>query len=232
MGFLYAQYKPSIDTSDRIILEKEISGGIKFHTQGWGVKFTRGNNKTVFKRNTWQIEFVGMNPQKQVKVINPYYYASNYYVFGKLNSVFLLNAALGKYHQINRKPYWGGVELRYFYQYGINIGIAKPIYLYIYDPAQGILIEDQYDLSKYSDSDIVRKAPFLSGIDETTFYPGIHLETGLDFEFGAFNTNLTSLTVGTTLDFFPFPIPIMASNDPEFYFLTLFLNLNLGKRYN
>jgi len=230
-GFLYAQYKPNADTSANIILEKEFSGGIKFHTQGWGIKLLMGKNKTAFKRNTWQVEIVGLKSLKEIKVINPYYYGSNYYIFGKLNSIFLLTTSRGRYNQLNRKPYWGGVELRHFYHYGLNLSFAKPIYYHIVDPASGYYITDQYDRSKYSDTDIVRKASFFEGAGETKIFPGIHLETGLDFEYAVYKNNISSLAFGATFDFFPMPIPILAENDPEYFFFTLFLNFNLGRRH-
>lgn len=233
---LQAQIESEVDTSKNILLFKEASGGILLHTQGWGIKYSKGYNKTAFKKRMLVFELVEMKSQKQIRTINPYFTNSRAYVYGKLNSVFIIRASYGIYRLLNRKPYWGGVELRFFYMGGVSLGFAKPVYLYILKPSpifyEYTISEERYDPEEHFVDNIFGRASFTKGFDKIGFYPGVHIKVGLDFDYGVYNTKVKSLEVGAILDVFPRPVPIMAFNDPNYFFLTLYLNFNFGKRYN
>jgi hypothetical protein len=234
--FLYAQDEIVIDTSKNILLLKEASGGIILHTQGWGLKYSKGYNKTAFRKRMFVIEFIEMQSPKQIRTINPYFTNSKSYVYGKLNTVYMLRGTYGIHRLINRKPYWGGVELRFLYMGGITLGFAKPIYLYILKPSaqydEYTITEEKYDPNQHFVDNIYGRASFTKGFDQIGFYPGVHVKVGLDFDYGVYRTKVKSLEVGAMVDIFPRPVPIMAFNDPHYYFLTFYLNFNFGKRYN
>ncbi|MEI6457281.1 MAG: hypothetical protein WCO93_13400, partial [bacterium] len=79
---------------------------------------------------------------------------------------------------------------------------------------------------------IYGRASFLTGLIQLGFYPGIYIKTGLEFEFGIKNKATSALEVGATLDFSPIPVPIMAYNPKQQFFLTLYLSAMFGKRHN
>jgi len=233
---LRAQIDAGIDTSKNILLFKEASGGIILHTQGWGLKFSKGYNKTAFKKRMLTFELVGMQSQKQIRTINPYFTNAKSYIYGKLNSVFVLRASYGMHRLLNRKPYWGGVELRFLYMGGVSVGFAKPVYLYILKPSpifyEYTISEERYDPYEHFVDNIFGRASFTQGFNQLSVYPGFNARIGLDFDYGVYRTKVKSLEVGAILDVFPIPIEIMAFNDPNYFFLTLYLNFNFGKRYN
>lgn len=233
---LQAQIESGVDTSKNILLFKEASGGIILHTQGWGLKFSKGYNKTAFKKRMLVFELNEMKSQKQIRTINPYFTNSKSYVYGKLNSVYLIRATYGIHRLLNRKPYWGGVELRFFYMGGVSLGFAKPVYLYILKPSpifyEYTISEERYDPEEHFVDNIFGRASWTKGFNELSVYPGFHFKVGLDFDYGVYQTKVKSLEIGATLDVFPIPVPIMAFNDPNYFFLTLYLNFNFGKRYN
>ena len=232
-----AQTEAIYDTSKNIILLKERSFGAIFHSQGWGIKYSKGYNKTAFNRRMLVIELTEMQDPKQIRIINPYFTNAKSYHYGKLNAVFLLRGTYGNYKQLNRKPYWGGVELRFLYMGGISLGFAKPVYLYILNiTAPGDFVYtttlEKYDPDKHSVDDIFGRASFTKGFNELGFYPGLHARVGIDFDYASYRNKLKSLEVGAMLDVFPRPIPVMAFNDPNYFFFTFYLNFNFGKRYN
>ncbi len=233
---LQAQIESAIDTSKNILLFKEASGGLLLHTQGWGLKFSKGYNKTAFKKRMLVFELVEMQSQKQIRTINPYFTNSKSYIYGKLNSYFIIRASYGIHRLLNRKPYWGGVELRFFYMGGVSLGFAKPVYLYILKPSpifyEYTISEERYDPEEHFVDNIFGRASFTKGFNEIGVYPGFHVKVGLDFDYGVYRTKVKSLEAGATLDIFPRPVPMMAFNDPNYFFLTLYLNFNFGKRYN
>ena len=225
-----------IDTIlNKVILKKELMGGGTIHSAGWGLLLRKAYNVNVFKKNLWELEFVGIRSEKQVRInfYGAYYSNANSYVYGKLNKVYLLRAGLGQQHLITRKPYWGGVEMRLAYYGGLSIGIAKPIYLYIINQNDYTSINpERYDPDQHFIDNIYGRAPFLDGVDETKFHPGLYVKAGLNFYFGQYNTSIKSLEIGFLIDGFAIPIPIMAFRNEHYYFANLYLNITFGKRYN
>jgi hypothetical protein len=225
-----------IDTIlNKVILRHELAGGAVLHTGGFGLLFRKGYNENWFRKDLWEVEFSGMKSEKQVRVnfYGTYYSNANSYVYGKLNKVYNLRLGLGQQHLLNTKPYWGGVELRFTYYGGFSLGIAKPIYLYIINQSGFNTIDsEKYDSEKHFIDNIYGRAPFLDGIEKTRFYPGFYGKAGLNFEFGEYNTKVKALELGVLVDGYPIPIPVMAFNDPHYYFLNFYLNFTFGKRFN
>jgi hypothetical protein len=220
--------------SDRVLLKKELTGGLTLHVLGMGANIRKGVNKNFFTSRIFEVEMVSLKHPKQIRLINPYYYNAKSFVYGKLNHVYLLRAGFGYKKMLNRKPYWGGVELRVLYMGGITLGIAKPVYLYFYDETGQYLKEERYNPDNpYHDEEyIFGRAPYSNGLGELKLYPGLLAKAALNFEFGKLNSKIRALEAGGTVEFFPVGIPIMAFNPDMNLVFTLYLNFSLGKRYN
>jgi len=232
---LSAQSDIVLDTSKNILLLKERSFGAIFHSQGWGITYSSGKHKTAFKKRVLVIEMVEMKSDKQIRIINPYFTNAKSFVYGKLNSVFVFRGSYGNHKQLNRKPYWGGVELRFLYMAGISLGVAKPVYLHILNHTSSdiyITTIEKFDPDDHSIDDIFGRASFTKGFNEIGLYPGLHFKVGLDFDYASYSTKVKSLEIGAMVDLFPRPIPIMAFNEPHYYFLTFYLSFSFGKRFN
>ncbi len=235
--FTVAQVIPDSDTlPENVLLEKQWSLGALIHSNGWGLKFRRGHNVTALRQFMWELEYSTYKSTKEIRTINPYFADSRSYIYGKINYVSFLRGGIGQQFILNRKPYWGGVQLSVVLYGGFSLGITKPMYLYIIYFNSGYtdyeVKEEKYDPELHFADNIYGRGPFLSGILNLGFYPGAYIKTGLDFEFGSQNRRINSLEVGGTLDFSPIPIPIMAYNPKQQFFLTLYLSIMLGKRYN
>jgi len=236
---LFAQYEQidvydQSDTSTNYLLRKEMSGGVVLHNLGMGISFRKGKNKTYFKSRIIEVEFVSMKHPKQIRVVNPYYFNAKSYVYGKMNHVYMLRAGYGNKVLLNRKPYWGGIELRYMYMGGFTLGIAKPVYLYFWDETYSVLKEEKYDPDDYFHSSefIYGRAPYMSGLGEIRVYPGFFAKGALNFEFGRNNTRLKALEAGAVVEYLPIPVPIMAYNPQQSLFITFYLSFHMGKRFN
>jgi hypothetical protein len=183
----------------------------------------------------WEIEFTSYKSPKEIRVINPMYADSRSYIYGKLNSLFFLRGGIGFQHILNRKPYWGGIQLSALYYGGVSVGITKPVYLYIiyvrslYDYE---IREEKYNPEIHYVENIYGRGSFLAGITQLGFYPGVYLKGGLEFEFGTKNKRINSLEAGGIFDFSPIAVPIMAYNPKQMFFITLYLGISLGKRHN
>jgi hypothetical protein len=220
--------------ADRVLLKKELSVGATIHVLGMGLNIRKGVNKTFFNSRIFEVEVVSMKHPKQIRVVNPYYYNAKSYVYGKLNHVYILRAGYGFKRLLNRKPYWGGIELRVLYMGGISVAFAKPVYLYFWDETYSFVKEEKYNPNNYYHSSeyIYGRAPFTDGLGELKVYPGVFAKAGLNFEFGALNSKIRALEAGGVLEYFPVAIPIMAFNPAQNFLVTFYLNFSLGKRHN
>jgi len=232
-----AQFEVEQDTTpDNVLFERQWSLGAMVHSNGWGLKFRRGKNVNNLRQFMWELEFSTYKSTKEIRTINPYFADSRSYLYGKLNYLSFLRGGIGQQHILNRKPYWGGVQVSWLYYGGISLGLTKPVYLYILHFKSGFtdyeVIEEKYNPEIHDVDNIYGRGSFLAGILKLGFYPGIYAKTGLDFDFGVRNKTISSLEVGATLDYSPIPIPIMAYNPKQNLFLTLYVSLMFGKRYN
>lgn len=233
----FGQYESKPDTiPENVLLEKQWSLGVLVHTNGWGLIVRKGNNVTALRQFLWEIEFSTYKSAKEVRSINPYFSDSRSYFYGKLNYVWFLHGGIGQQKILNRKPYWGGVQLSWVYSGGFSLGITKPVYLYIIHFNSGFtdydIREEKYNPEIHFIDNIYGRGPFLAGFTQIGLHPGVYVKTGLDFEFGTRNSQINSLEVGGTFDYSPIPVAIMAYNPEQSFFLSLYVSVMFGKRYN
>lgn len=246
---VYAQ-ETEADTVDMgFLLQKEKATNFMLHTLGYGAGFRYGYNKNYYLNRMIEIDLLEMKAPNQHRRYNEFLPNPRSYIYSKLNNLYILRGGFGQQHLINRKPYWGGVEVRMFYYGGISAGIAKPVYLYIayytYDASQDAtfytLSLEKYDPKKHfpyrgqnlnCDCDIAGRGPILSGFKGTKIYPGLYGKFGFNFEFSDENDKIKSLETGISFDIFPKGVPVMAYSSPYQLFLTGYLSFHLGKRYN
>jgi len=222
--------------SDRVLLRREVSGGLILHSRGWGLHFRNGRNLSYFRSLNWEIDFVSLRSPKEIKTLNPYFNNAKSYVYGKLNHAYILRAGVGIKRLLNRKPYWGGIELRFVYMGGFSLAFAKPVYLYIlnYKPDNDTYTIDieKYDPDVHGLDNIYGRAPFVNGIGNTGLHPGVYAKLGLNFEFGKYNSSIKAVELGGILDFYPLPLQIMAYNSKHSLVLTFYIGVSFGKRYD
>lgn len=235
---LFAQFDTEeIDTlENQILYNKQRTFGIVAHNLGLGIQFRTGKRVTYFKTRMLEFEFVSMRSYKQVKMINPYIPDSRRYVFGKLNDAFFLRVGMVWKRLLNRKPYWGGVELRFVYGGGLSLGLGKPYYyytVYVYQDANGRdVVERRTERYNKDIEYIYGRAPFTKGLSEISLHPGAYAKAGLNFEFGKRNTKIRSLEVGANIDVIPLGLKILDNNSNQIFFPTAYLKFSFGKRYN
>jgi hypothetical protein len=249
----FAQLDETPDTlGDNILFKKEKYVVAIFHSAGWGIGFRTGQNKTYYQKRMFEFDLVEIKAPNEYKRSNENFTNSRRYVYGKLNNLYLLRAGYGAQKLINRKPYWGGIEVRFFYYGGLVVGFAKPVYLYItnYQKDSSNLVTYNLTTEKYNPAihypypvtvsyegitrniDIFGKAPIYKGLDKIKPYPGLYAKVGFNFEYGSFNQSIKAIEVGATFDVFARAIPIMAYNKSNPMFINVYICFTFGKRYN
>jgi hypothetical protein len=220
-----------------VLYRKENAYYFILHNEGWGIGYHKGSRLTYFKTRFYEGEIVGMSHPKEAKTENPYFGDSKSYVFGQLNSLYIIRGGVGYKRMLNDKPYWGGVMVGYTYSGGFSLGLARPKYLYIiYDnpknPYEYYLNLEQYDPIRHYYENIYGGGPLFKGFDKLKPYPGLYGKFGFNFEFGEYDEKIRALEVGGTFDYYFKEIPMMAKNKFPNYFITIYLNIQFGKRYN
>ncbi len=230
---LEARAQSPSNVDNKILFRKEWSCYLLAHTGGWGFGYRNGKHKTYLRKRMWEAEFVTMKHPKEKRVVSEYE-NNRSFIYGKLNSLYIFRGAYGVQRVLNGKPYWGGVELRWFMYGGVSLGITKPVYLYIVklNEETGLydVVVERFNPEEHNIQQIYGRGSFFKGFDHLGFYPGVYGKTGLNFEYGADDQLLKSLECGATLDYYPLAVPMMAFTPKQNLFLSLYISFHLGKR--
>jgi hypothetical protein len=222
--------------SPTIIYNKQMSGGLNIHSNGFGGFFQIGKYRGVRNILLFNVDLVTMKHEKEVKSYNPVYEDSRSYVYGKLNNFYTLRPMIGKKKVLAQKERRSGVQVAYQWMVGPTIGLTKPVYLEIGYPSipYDYLSVEKYNPEQHFFDDIYGRASGLRGISELGIIPGASAKFGLNFEYSNLKDRMKGLEIGAVLDFYWKEVPIMAEeyvDSNRQYFLTLYLNIFFGKKY-
>ena len=214
---------------------KEFYGGMNIHTQGWGLTGTYCSWNTYKIRNIFEVSLIGMKHQKEYKVYGQSIDESaKGYVYGKLNSFYVLRAIYGRKKVVYEKLRDQGVQISRVLGIGASLGMTKPEYLEIIKKIglySSTLSVERYDPELHNQSNIYGRAQWSRGMSELKVHPGVSLKGGLNFEYSNEYERVKAIEVGAILDVYPWKIPIMTSTDNHFLFGTLYVNLLIGKKF-
>lgn len=215
------------------IYKREQSMGLNLNTDGWGFDYRIGFFKTGYVKRTFDISFSFIKDPKEVRYYNSYDQTSKSFVYGKEINFYSLRFLYGKQKDLTSKPYWGGVELRWLNLFGFNLGLGKPIYLYVVDQANdGALSLDRYEPTKHDLSVIYGRGPFSKGLDELEIFPGVSFKTALNVEYGTISEKTRSIEAGVIFNGYLRPYNIMAYSEPRYFDISFYVSFNFGKRFN
>lgn len=222
---------------ERIVYSRQSTTHIAVHSQGFGAGFKTGRIRTINRTTLWEAEVVSLHALNEIMTVNLASYSVRPYIYGKLNSTYVVRFGYGEERRIYGKPYWGGVETDWTFEAGASLALLKPYYYYVvvyYPTSQGYeqIIDEQTFDQHTQWGDIVGRAPFTRGISETRFSPGVHASAGLKFEFGGSRTHIQALQVKVVAEGFPMGVRIMDGQRNPWFYLTLHLSYSWGSRFN
>ncbi len=218
-----------IDTEKKALIRHEKTFFLSINSNGWGCGFSYGKMINAFKKKIYSAELVVIKDAKEIKINNPYQPNFKRFIYGKNNIFYDFRFGYGRLIKLFDKKDKGGIEVRYFYSGGLNIGILKPVY---YITSINPLKEEKFNSSLHTAGSIYGGASYFKGFDELKFVPGIFIKIGSSFEFGKKDIVINALEGGVNLDLFPKKIDIMANDKNKFYFLAIFVSYRFGKIIN
>ena len=196
------------------------------HTNGLGVGFRLSNSPTVHLTRGFDFEYTYYRHFKEQRMRIGY---SNVLVYGKLNYFGQLRAGYGFTRVLNAKPYWGGVEVGYFFYGGFSLGFSVPVYVKVVEEDK--LVSRRYDPEEHTFSSLGNgKDSFFKGMKEIKLHPGIYAKTGMSFDFSKDDAAILKLDFGVAVDAYYPPVEKMAYTNKQYVLLTGFVTFHIGKR--
>ena len=235
VSFSVSRAQQTVFEETQVLYFSEMAGGLILHTSGWGLNFYYAENITGFKRRVYEAELVGMKHEREIKTLSDFNNIRGYF-YGKQNTLTILRTSMGIQNTFLPKQSLKGVAVSYDINYGISHGIAKPVYLsiaYSNDQPSYVIDEirdERYDPERHFPDNILGRASFFKGFNKLSYYPGLFLKLGLNFEYSNESDLIKAIETGVTLDAFYKEVPMMAFNDNQQFFYSFYVNILYGKR--
>jgi hypothetical protein len=218
-----------LDEQQRIFLRNEKSFGIQLNADGLGFGYRVANRTNNLNKNIFEFELGTIKHPKEYKFTS--FYDGSSFIFGKTNAPIYLRGSIGRQRELYQKADLGGVSIRFLYSAGPTIAIYKPIYYkvpYFISIDQYVVEEEKFSSAIAIPYEIIGKASFLKGLDETGVIPGVFAKTGVTFEYSRDDKIIHAIEVGANLNAYLKEIPIMATTDNRSVFLSLFVSYRFG----
>lgn len=214
------------------------------HTSGLGVGFSYGKYEDPHHITTYNVELLNVRHEKERKRYNDYYDIyrdAKGFVYGKLNSFFILRPTYGKKKIFTDKLRYKGVQLGQNWEIGPSLGFAKPVYLEIASPSINFIDKtisiERYSPEEHDLSEIYGRASNLRGLNQLKLYPGIHLKYGLNVEYSNDKNGIKGIETGVTFDGYLTEIPIMAEDvygiggaENQQFLFNFYVNFFIGRK--
>jgi hypothetical protein len=216
-------------STSNVLYRNDVSGKAYANTRGYGVMFRQGKHLTALSRSYYEIDLQSLRHPKEAKTQGDGQSRSNY-VFGKLNSIFLIRGGVGLQKVLFQKADLKAVEVRYSYSIGPTLALLKPYYVQIYKNGS-FRKSIKFDSEDYSHDQVIGRAPFSEGLAETSFFPGLTGKFNLSFEYAPYTNIIRAIETGISIDAFPKALPIMARNPSENIIITFHVGFVFGRKW-
>jgi len=200
------------------------------NTSGFSFGFQQGKTPNAKDKHLWEVEFLYSIHHKAV--LGRTYPEGRAFSFGKLYDLFFLRGGYGYQRIITHKPYYGGVQIRYFFGFGASVCLGLPTYLEIIKERDGLTYTEveRYDPDQHNLGNIFGAAPFFDRFHKIAVRPGFYGKAGFNFDFSNRPLRMQVLEVGVSMDMvFPF-IQQMAFNRVKPVYFSGYVAYAFGRR--
>lgn len=221
------------------VFQRDFSAGARLNTDGWSGFVEKGYRKSRKKVTYFQLEFSEKKNNKEYKQSGGYSFTQRPYIFGKQNNFYPVKLGIGQRYLIGGKANKNGVEVDAIYYGGLSLGLLKPYYVNVQDPA-GDNIDLKYSAENanlFLNKDKINGAAgFGKGWGDLSVVPGAHAKLGLRFDWAHFNEVVSALEIGVNAEMYTKKIPIMVPvNGTDYnkqFFFNAYVGIQFGKRWN
>lgn len=231
-------------------LTQEMSVGYRLNSDGWSFFINRGFIKNDAEPPHTTFLFFDLSEKRHPKesrslnenftILNPNEMKPTYYKYGKINNFYQFKIGYGNMKPISGKLDNKSIVINWNYAAGLSMGILKPYYLDLLVPEGNVYVRKfekysektkDYFLDLNNQGTIVGGASFTKGIGEIKIQPGFTARSGFYFDYSATRKFFLGIELGASAEVYFKEIPIMANAKNSFYFLNLYADFRLGKRW-
>lgn len=218
-----------------LIYQKQSIFGIQLRTNGYGAFYELGKMKSNRKTNIYRIDITEIKHNKEEKLLGGSFIFGNPYIYGKINNFYPITLGFGQQYIFGQKGNKNGVAVTGIYNAGLSIGLLRPYYLEVEDPANnGETRSIKYsveDSALFLDqSTIIAGGGFGKGWSEIKVKPGAFAKVGMRFDFGRYNESVSALEIGMSVEAYASKIQIMALQDDKRMFFQGYIAFLFGRR--
>jgi len=219
-----------------IVFSRQTAFGIKLNTDGYGGFIELGRMKTLRKANLFSLELGERKHIKEEKLTKVGFlgFAGNPFIYGKINNFYFARLGYAQQVTLGSKGNKNGVAVSAIYGGGLTLGLLKPYYVEIKDPATNTIRDIRYSdstASKFLDPSIIQGASgFGKGWSDLSVVPGLNIRTALRFDYGRFNEMLSALEIGLNTEIYTKSIAQMVDNKNKRFFFNAYVALTFGRR--
>ena len=217
-----------------LIYQKQSIFGIQLRTNGYGGFYELAKRKTNRKANVYRIDFTEIKHSKEEKLLGGSFVFGNPYVYGKKNNFYQLTFGFGQQYILGQKGNKNGVAIGGVYSAGLSLGLLRPYYLHIDDPASGgekLIKYSEEDSALFMDqSAIISGGGFGKGWNELKLKPGFFAKAGMRFDYGRYNESVSGLEIGVSVEAYTSKIPLMVSQEDNQVFVQGYVAILFGRR--
>ena len=217
-----------------LIYQKQSIFGIQLRTNGYGGFYELAKRKTNRKANVYRIDFTEIKHNKEEKLLGGSFVFGNPYVYGKINNFYQVTLGFGQQYILGQKGNKNGVAVGAVYTAGLSLGLLRPYYLHVDDPASGgekTIKYSEEDSALFMDqSAIISGGGFGKGWNELKLKPGAFVKAGMRFDYGRYNESVSGLEIGLSVEAYASKIPLMVSQEEQQVFIQGYIAILFGRR--
>ncbi len=222
-------------------LDREISGGLRLASDGWGVYvdygFIKRNESTprkisenIYSTRILQLEFGEKKHNKEqssATFINNLGFQSGSFIYGKINNFYQAKLSFGNRYMIAGKPESKTVSVHWVYAGGYSAGFLKPYYIDLAGLGSVKYSEETHDYF-LNQGIITNGGGILRGWGDMEFISGITLRSALHFDFANRRKSKIAIEAGGTVDYYFNDVQLMLGQEPTKLFINAYLAFQFG----
>ena len=214
-----------------VLYKNEATGSVFIHTRGWGFQYSRLKHVTGKRKRVLEFSLLNMKHPKEYKLKYEGISGNKSFYYGKLNSAYFIRSGVGFQNTLYERSERKSIEIRMTTTFGFNLGIIKPVYLYVFKENVIAPLIERYNPDEHNLSNIAGRAPMLYGLSSLGVRPGGYAKMAFSFEYGEYTNEVKAFETGVIVDGFALPVAIMAKIPKEQFFVTLYLSFVFGKKW-
>lgn len=217
-------------TLDSYEYQSEFIWGINKNTSGGligGFVFKKSRKLTDKMFETFGLEIMNVKHPQEVRRNSPY--SGNFYSFGKSNYLYAFRFQYGRDLVLFKKAPQQGVEIKAVFAVGPSLGIVAPYYVEWGSPDQPYTIREQYHPG-IPEQNILGPGRLFEGLGESSLAVGANIKAAINFEFGAFKSQVTGFEGGFLLDAYAKEIEMVPAAKNYWAYPTLYITFFYGSR--